>query len=389
MKNAYNAGWLHNLHVVKACKKWADHGLITPEQLHAIRTVHPADFYHPNVFIRMLLFAATVIALAGVTGMLALAVGEAINGENTVAILMLLYGLISLAMLEEVFIKKSRHYKSGVTEAVLYHTIGFIIGGIAIFCRGDATVISFFCLLIFGLAAFRYLDLVSTACAFMAAAYFIFSVLYQAGGLMQQIIPLAMIVVFTPLYFFVKKMRQQADAEPWDDVLLVVESLSLLLVYAAGNYLVVRELSSELMGLVVEPGSDIPFAFLFYALTVIIPVAYLYFGLKRKDVVLIRVSLVAIAFSVFTFKYYYSLGHPEITLTLAGAVLLTITLLLFRYLKTPRNGYTRENLLKEKWANANVSGIIVSQTLGGNQVVTQEPQGGGGSFSGGGSTDSF
>jgi hypothetical protein len=248
------------------------------------------------------------------------------------------------------------------------------------------------CIAVFSFAAFRYLDLISTACAFCAVAYFLFSQLYQAGGLVQQLIPLVMIACYIPVYFGVKKIQQRAASEAWDDVLLVIEALSLLLVYAAGNYLVVRELSAELMGLVVEPGSDIPFAFLFYGLTVIIPIAYLYFGLKRKDLVLIRVSLAVIAFSVFTFKFYYSLGHPEISLTLAGAFLITVTLLLFRYLKTPRHGYTRDEILRETWTNANLEGFVVSQTLGGNQVAVsdqQGQQGGGGDFGGAGSTESF
>ena len=389
MTFAYNPAWLRNLHIIKACKSWVDHELITADQLIAIRQEHPSDFYHPNLFIRILLFAATLIALSGVTGLVALMFGELIDNETAAATLMLLYGIASFVVLDRVFIHNSRHYKSGVTEAVLYHAIGFTICGAAWMSDFDATVITFLCLVVFAFAAFRYLDLISTVCAFGALAYFIFSQLYQAGGIMQQIIPIALIVLFTPGYFLIKRIQKSPKTEAWDDVLLVLESLSLLLVYAAGNYLVVRELSESLMGLSVEPGSDIPFAFLFYGLTVIIPVVYLYFGLKQKDLVLIRVSLLVVAFSVFTFKYYFSLGHPEISLTLAGALLLTVTLSLFRYLKTPRNGYTRENLLKEKWANANLESFIVSQTLGGNEVTAPEQQGGGGSFGGGGSTDSY
>jgi uncharacterized membrane protein YgcG len=169
-----------------------------------------------------------------------------------------------------------------------------------------------------------------------------------------------------------------------------VEALSLLLIYAAGNYLVVRELSIELMDLFLEEGNDIPFAYIFYALTVLIPIGYLYFGIKHKDIVLLRVSLLVLAFSVFTFKYYYGFGHPEITLTVAGIVLLVITILLLNYLKTIRYGFTRENILGEKWANVNAEAFIISQTMGGNQVTTPEQfKGGGGGFGGGGATGSF
>jgi hypothetical protein len=390
MNIAYDPTWLRNLHIIKACQSWADHGLIAASQLPAIRSEHPSEFYHPNLFIRILLFLATLIALSGVTGLVTLAVSDAIDSDTVAATLMLLYGIVSFIVLDRVFIHNARHYKSGVTEAVLYHAIGFTIAGVAWMLEFNQTALTVSCLVVFTFSAFRYLDLVSAACAFGALAYFIFSQLYLAGGIAQQIIPIALIAFFVPFYFLIKRIQKHAAAEPWDDVLLVVEALSLLLIYVAGNYFVVRELSQSLMGLTLEPGADIPFAALFYGLTVIIPIGYLYFGLKRKNLVLIRVSLIVIVFSVFTFKYYYSLGHPEISLTIAGAFLLITTLLLFRYLKTPQHGYSRENLLKEKWGNANLESFIVSQTLGGNQAVTPEHQGGdGGRFGGGGSTDSY
>jgi uncharacterized membrane protein YgcG len=123
---------------------------------------------------------------------------------------------------------------------------------------------------------------------------------------------------------------------------------------------------------------------------VLIPVGYLYFGIKNKDLVLLRVSLLVLAFSVFTFKYYFSLGHPEITFTLAGIILLAISILLLNYLKTPKHGFTRENMLTEKWGNMNAEAFIISQTMGGNQVtVKEEFKGGGGGFGGGGASGGY
>jgi uncharacterized membrane protein YgcG len=93
---------------------------------------------------------------------------------------------------------------------------------------------------------------------------------------------------------------------------------------------------------------------------------------------------------VFTFKYYFSLGPPEITLTIAGAILLAITGWLMSYLKTPRHGFTREQLITKKWDNVNLTGFVVSQTLGGNVAKPDEQfKGGGGQFGGGGASGSF
>jgi hypothetical protein len=388
MKSAYNATWLHNLSILKEVKQWRDHDMLSQEQFRAISNEYPSSFYHPNVIIRVLLFIATLIALAGVTGLGALAVFNSRSNEEYAFGVSLVYGIASFIFLDRVFIYSAKHYKSGVTEALLYHALGFTLIGLAGMAAWDPLLMASAFFVVFSFAAFRYIDLIATACAFASLAFFLFYVLYDAGGYMQQIIPIAMITAFTPLYFAVKKKKTYAATNPWRPCLTLLEALSLLLVYAAGNYFVVRELSLELMDLVIEEGQDIPFAYVFYFLTVAIPVGYLYFGIKRKDLVLIRVSLLAVAFSVFTFKYYFSLGHPEISLTSAGAVLLAVSLLLFRYLKTPKHGYTRENVLREKWADMNVESFVIAQSLGGNTVTVQET-GGGGDFAGGGSTDSF
>ncbi len=389
MKSAYNETGLYNLAVVKEAKRWSNQDLIEETQLATIRETYTSPFYHPNFIIRVLLFVATLLALSGVSGFLGLMISN--MGEDVFPFACLLYGLVSFIFLEKIFIGNNHHFKSGVTEGMLYHACGFTIVGLVWMADFDTHFVLLTCFVVFSFTAFRYLDLLTTIAAILSFAGILFYTCYDAGGIFQQIIPFVFIIAFGVLYAVVKKMKARKAFQFWSLNLLILEGLSLLFIYVAGNYLVVRELSVELMDLYLEEGQDIPFAFIFYGLTVIIPAAYLYFGIKNKDIVLLRVSLIVIAFSVFTFKYYFSLGHPEITLTLAGAILLGITLLLFNYLKTIRHGFTRENHLAEKWGNLNLQAFIVSQTLGGNQAVASEQveTGGGGTFGGGGSTDSF
>ncbi len=389
MKSAYNETGLYNLAVIKEAKRWCKQDLIEEAQLTIIKENYISSFYHPNFIIRILLFVATLLALSGVSGFLGLMVSD--TGESVIAFCCLLYGFVSFIFLEKIFIKKNHHYKSGVTEGMLYHACGFTITGMIWMADFNTHFILITCFVVFSFTAFRYLDLLTTIAAILSFAGILFYTCYDAGGVLQMIIPFVFIIAFGIVYVIVKKMKARKALQFWSLNLLIVEGLSLLFIYAAGNYLVVRELSVNLMDLYLEEGQDIPFAYIFYGLTVIIPAAYLYFGIKNKDIVLLRVSLIVIAFSVFTFKYYFSLGHPEITLTLAGAILLGITLLLFNYLKTIRHGFTRENHLAEKWGNLNLQAFIVSQTLGGNQAVASEQveTGGGGTFGGGGSTDNF
>jgi hypothetical protein len=388
MKHAYNDTWLYNLAVVKETKRWMKQQLITQEQFQKISETYTSSFYHPNFIIRILLFVATLFALSGVTGFFFLMIMEI--SEKTIATGCIVYGAVSFVFLEKVFIENNRHYKSGVNEALLYHACGFTIGGIMGIVDFNEHVGLFACLIVLSFAAYRYLDLLCTIAAVLSFAGILFYEFYNMGGIFQQIIPFVFILFFVLLYLLVKKFKKNADLKSWANNLLIVEFMSLLFIYAAGNYLVVRELSVGMLDLNLEEGQDIPFAFIFYGLTVLVPIGYLYLGIKNKDMVLLRVSLLAIAFSAFTFKFYFSLGHPEITLTAAGIVLTVTAIFLLNYLKVMRHGFTRENILTEKWSNLNAEAFIISQTMGGNRVtVNEQLKGGGGGFGGGGASGGF
>lgn len=388
MKCAYNEDSIYRLEVIKEAKRWAKSTFISKEQLTAIIEQYKVSLYHPNLMIRLLLFVATALGLSGVTGLFGAALFSDASKE-VICVVCILWGAGTIVALEKMFLKNN-HFKSGVTEAILYYACGFLIGGIAGLADFDLIALTTWtCVIVFSLAAIRYLDLLTTAAAILSFAYALFYHLYQIGGIAQQLIPFAFIAVFVAGFLLFRKWRRRKDLLIWTNNLIVAESLSLLLAYCGGNYFVVRELSVNLMSLQIEEGGDIPFAYFFYALTVVMPCLYLYFGIKTKDIVLIRVSLFVFAFSAFTFKYYFSLGAPEITLTLAGIIIFAIALALMNYLKIVRDGFTRENLLSEKWAATNVQAFVISETLGGNQVAATQNMPGGGKFGGGGSTENF
>lgn len=106
---------------------------------------------------------------------------------------------------------------------------------------------------------------------------------------------------------------------------------------------------------------------------------------------MIRVGLVVFAFSVFTWRYYFLPDYTEIFLMVAGAILIIAGVILIRYMKEVRKGFTSENLLSSAWADLHVEAFIISQTMGGNQPertnITET--GGGGDSGGGGASTSF
>jgi len=389
MKSAYNAQWIYNLQVIKLARGWLKHGQIEPNQFATIQEQYKTPLIHPNIAIRLLLFIATVIAVSGVSGLVFLIFSGA--NDETISIISILLGIVAFVVLERAFIS-NHHYKSGVTEALMYMACGFIIFGMAMLVNFDVVVvIQVVMLMVFAFTAFRYLDLLLTLAFIITFSWTIFYHCYEAGGILRSIIPFVFMLVFSGFFLLIRKINKGGNWNLWNDNLLVLEACSLLLMYAGGNYLVVRELSIEMMDLDLQPNDDIPFAFLFYFFTVTIPIIILWAGIKFKDKVLVRVGLATIAFSVFTFKFYYSFGHPEITMMIAGIIAIAIAVMLMRYLKDLRNGFTSENIQSSAWANVNAEAFIISQTMGGNREgkIEVEQTGGGGRTGGGGASTSF
>ena len=85
------------------------------------------------------------------------------------------------------------------------------------------------------------------------------------------------------------------------------------------------------------------------------------------------------------FKYYFSLGHPEIALTISGIVLIGVAYFAINYFKTPKYGITyAEQIDEDSFLKSNAEALIILESL--TQKSTQLPQDGvefGGGQSGG------
>jgi hypothetical protein len=389
MNSAYHEQWVYNLHVIKQVKLWLKHGLIKPEQFEAISDSYRTPLFHPNFAIRILLFIATVIATSGISGLIMLLFSDA--GETAISIVCILFGIGAFVILERLFIN-NKHYKSGVIEGVAYMACGFIIAGVAILVDFDQVLlIQLIALCGFGFAAFRYLDVLLTLAFVITLSWTIFYHFYEAEGIFRSLIPFVFIITFSGIDVLVRKLMKRNSLNLWNHNLLVLEVCSLLLVYAGGNYLVVRELTVNLMSLLLEPGQDIPFAWLFYFFTLTIPLLYLASGIISKNIVLIRVGLVVLGFSVYTFKHYFLPDYTEVFLMVTGGLLILSAIALLRYLKKMKRGFTSDNILSSAWADLNAEAFIISQTMGGIQPekVEMKETGGGGSTGGGGASASF
>lgn len=389
---AYNPEELKKLEITDEARSWHKSGVINDDQWKVIAQEFSSNIYHPPIWLRVLLFIVTVIGVNAGMGLFGSAFLFNADSEYAIRGLLALAGIGYLFILEFVLIKSKQHYKSGVSEAFLFLGMGQLI--MTFYWDDDVTIFLVFILLIAGVfIAIRYLNLIGIIVAAGALAYLIFDTLYSLGGFAQAIIPIVFVVLFGILYV-VSQYIQKSLKIPfyYKDHFILMDVILLILTYLGGNYLVVRELSIELMGLDLAPGEDIPFAFLFYFLTSVIPLIYIILGLRKKNIILIRAGVLILFASVITFKYYYSSGHTEFTLTLAGSVILGLSIWALNYLKTIKHGYTREQLLSDKWSNLNAESILISSTMGGNapgEAPMDDIEFGGGEFGGGGAGGQF
>ena len=117
----------------------------------------------------------------------------------------------------------------------------------------------------------------------------------------------------------------------------------------------------------------------------------MFYGIKNKSILFIRVSLLVVVLSIITLKIYFSLGAPIVTITISGAIMIILALLLMCYLKQNKNGFTREKLLHDKWDSSDLTAFVVSQSLSGHQITPKDDnlEYGGGEFGGGGAGSEF
>lgn len=288
---------------------------------------------------------------------------------------------------------KQNFHNHGLDDAFILGAllnIGFAIG---ITTEGYEMVIAFFVAAGALFTFLRYLHLLSMLVFCLAVTAFLFFGMFEFGNIAKTILPFTAMIFAVVFYFLTTKLINNLKESYYYNGLLLANSFCLVLFYLSCNYLVVRELSVELLGTEVEPGKDIPFAYFFYGFTFIVPIVYLVQALKAKDRIMLWISFLAIAFSIYTVRFYYAVLPIEVALTLGGLVLFAVAYFSIKRLKEKESGLTfKPDRINHSDAILNAEALVVASTFGMKPEV--KPQAspmefGGGGFSGGGSDGSF
>ncbi|RKR05905.1 hypothetical protein C8C83_5257 [Flavobacterium sp. 90] len=384
----YDKQFLDDLALLEEANSLKEAGFISKEQRDLIKKELPDFKVNSNILVRLGFFLLGSFLYLSVCGAISL---FGLSGEqsffNICCYLFAIVGFIGAELLAN-----QEYYGHGLEDAFCLGAILNVGFAIAITTEGYELIIAIFVAIAsFGVYR-RYLHLLSLLVFCLASAAVLFYGLFEFGPVGKTILPFAAMIVSAVFYFFTKKLISNLKERYYYNGLLLANSFCLILFYLSCNYLVVRELSVMLLGNEVPSGKDIPFAIFFYAFTFIVPIVYLAKALKTKDRIMLWISFLAIGFSIYTIRFYYSVLPIEIALTLGGLVLFAIAYFSIRNLKNKESGLTfKPDRINSSNVFLNAEALIVASTVGLKpEVKSESPMDfGGGGFSGGGSEGTF
>jgi hypothetical protein len=400
---AYNPHYISNLKLLQKTKQWFPLRLLTYKQYKQTEAKYTVMFYSPNTFVKIGLFIFTLLALLGVLGLYMLLFGQLVSSGNEfifATFTSVLFAIGCFTVLEKL-IKTKQLYNSGVDEALLYAALSFVCAGICFVLYNNNnnyyyndysnTLLTMLCLflpfVIF--ASIRYIDTLTTLVSVSVVYTISFLLIMKLGAFTTVIMPFALMLLSAVIYYVAHLQLQNKALILWHTIIHTCRGAAMLVFYVVGNYFVVRECSITYFNTPLNEGDDIPLAIVFYVFTAIVPIAYIYYGLIKKDKLPLWIGLLLVAAAALTFKYYFSLGHPEISLTVAGIVLISSAYAAIRYLKTDKHGITfNEELNDDTLLKTNMEALTIVQGFSTTQTPAKDTFGGG-DFGGAGAGANF
>ncbi len=380
---AYNKIDLDALLITEKAETWFNRGWLSTELLTKIKANYTTHFYSPNIFMRIGGFVFSVILMIAVLAILALFMNG--NTETSLPFLAVFMGVMSIVLLE--FIIKSKHYKSGIDEALLYAGSCLVLGGLTTFLHLNINELPFYCLFLpfLIIAAIRYVDSLMTIVAYVFSLIIALLTTFKFSSIAALILPFVVMLFSLIVYLITIKMQQNKALMYWQTNLNTLEALTLMTFYASGNYFILQQANATYFN---NPIVALPYIFWFF--TFVMPILYIYKGLKDKNRLILSIGLLAIVAGVATFRYYFHIMPMEIAAIIGGVILLSIAYLSIRYLKNNKTPFTYDEEAGDKPFYHQAESLIIAQTLGNQQAQEGEkPLLGGGDFGGGGGGASF
>ncbi|MEN2488313.1 hypothetical protein AAYQ05_11000 [Flavobacterium sp. B11] len=384
----YNKQLLDNEALTDEADALFQGGFISKDQKKFIEKELPVLKSQSNILVRIGFFLLGCLLYGSICGAISL---FGLSAENAFfKICCYIFAAIGFVGVE--LLANLEYHNHGLDDAFILNALLCLGAAIGITTEGYEMVIAFFVAIGSLFMFLRYLHVLSMLVFCLSATAFLFCGMFEFGDIGKAILPFIAMIFAAVFYFLTKKRMNCLNESYYYNGLLLANSFCLVLFYLSCNYLVVRELSAALLDVEIKPGTDIPFAFFFYAFTFLVPIVYLIQALKTKDRIMLWLSFLAVAFSIYTIRFYHSVLPIEVALTLGGIILFAIAYFSIKKLKEKESGLTfKPDRINHSDSLLNAEALVVASTFGMKPgVKTDSPmEFGGGGFSGGGSEGSF
>jgi len=393
----YDKILLDNTYLDEEANRLKQSGFISQEQYKTFSFQVPKLKRQNNFFIRIGFFVLGCFLYSSICGFLSLLALDALN--NQYFYLIYFFAIIGFVV-KEVMSHGSKYFGFGLDDAFILGGISSLLVAIGLSFEQNYNPNYFVVIVVMAITSsiaylrylHRYLALLACIGITGSIAYLIFD--YLIIG--KAILPFVLLLFSGSGYFISKKKLQNLNLPYYFKGLNVIKGFCLVVFYLAGNYYVVRELNAALSieyyyNGIISP--EIPFAFLFWAFTILTPAGYLFYALKNKDRIMLWIGFLALCFSIFTFRTYHHVLPPEVALTIGGLIVFAFTYFSIKKLKYKETGLTfRADRFTDPNAFANLQVLVAASQFGLKPEVKVEDspmEFGDGGFSGGGSSGNF
>ena len=337
---AYNEQWIYNREILGQAARWHRQRLLTDEQLAAVQKAYPVEFRQTNGFIEIGLFLFTAVAILACYLLPASVFSTLLDDQITYGIFNIVFG-IGVGIVGYILINRRLLYRNGIDNAFVVTLTGFLAFGLnQLFPNGLS--LATHCLITLPLLLLVLWYYGDTLIAFFTLAtfytYVFNSLLKVSGG--KDILPFVMMGVSLLIYIATKQIITRNPKQLYyTDPLNLAQWVSLIVLAASGNYYVVRELNGVLLRTSIlrnhaAIAPEIALAWLFWTLTFLIPVIYLWQGIAKRNRMLIILGALGLIAAFMTVHEYHALVPLNVALTIGGFVLIGLAILGIRYLRT-------------------------------------------------------
>ena len=361
---------------------------ITEQQYNEIKKQLPTPKKQKNILLRIGFAILGIFLYSSICGFISLLGFTFIDDSFEV----FLFIFAAIGFIGAEFFGQQNYLEQGLDDSFLIGAQLLLAGAIGVITNGYELPIAVVATLISLITYLRYINRVSILIFCVASTATISFGMFEMGILGKSILPFVLMVYAVAIYFICKKNTETVKFPFYHNGNLLMTYFAVLLFYFSGNYLVVRELSVELLGSEIAPNSDISFAWFFYAFTFIVPISYMFYGLKLSDRGLLWIGFLTFVFSLYTIDFYFLEVPAELYLILAGMLLFVIAYFSIKRLKDKKQGIT---FLPDRFMNSSdflhTEALILTSQFGlkPETSIDSPMEFGGGGFSGGGSSGGY